>query len=74
MRKSRRMGGGMADSTAEENIDIMIQVMADPSLHVQASKGYKYTSTTVALDGGEDAKICRGARDAEEVLDFDPDE
>ena len=52
----------------------MIQVMADPSLHVQASKGYKYTGTTVALDGGEDAKFCTGAKDAEEVLDVDADE
>ena len=51
------------DSTAEGNIDIMIQVMSDQSLHVQASKGYKYTVTTVDLNGEEDSKICRGAKD-----------
>ena len=62
IRKARGMGGGMADLTAEEHIDIMIQVMSDPSLHVQASKGYTYTGTTVALDGGEDAMVCRDAK------------
>ena len=63
IRKACRIGGGLVDLTAEENIDIMIQVMSDQSLHVQASKGYKYTSTTVDLNGGEDSKICREARD-----------
>ena len=51
------------DLTPEENIDIMIQVMSDPNLHVQASRGYKYTGTTVALDGSEDNMICREAKD-----------
>ena len=60
IRKARRMGGGLVDLTAEENVGIMIQVMSDQSLHVQASKGYKYTGTTVALVGSEDGKVCRG--------------
>ena len=63
IRKARRMGGGMVDVTPEENIDIMIQVMSDQNLHVQASKGYKYTGTTVALDGSEDSMICREAKE-----------
>ena len=63
IRKARRMGGGLVDLTAEEKIDIMIQVMSDQSLHVQASKGYKYTGTTVDLNGEEDSKICREAKD-----------
>ena len=63
VKKARRKGGGMVDLTIEENIDIMIQVMSDKNLHLQASKGYKYTGTTVALDGGEDSKICREAKD-----------
>ena len=61
--KARRMGGGLVDLTSEENIDIMIQVMSDRNLHDLASKGYKYTGTTVALDGTEDAKIIREAKD-----------
>jgi len=63
IRKARRMGGGMVDLTPEENLDIMIQVMSDQNLHVQASKGYKYTGTNVALDGSEDSMICREAKD-----------
>ena len=53
----------MVDLTREENLDIMIQVMSDESLHLLASNGYKYTGTTVALDGSEDSMICREARD-----------
>ena len=63
VRKSRRTGGGLVDLTTEENIDIMIEVMSDKSLHLQATKGYKYTGTTNALDGSEDAMICREAKD-----------
>ena len=62
VRKARRSGGGMVDLTEEENIDIMIEVMSDLRLHLQASKGYKYTGTTVALDGSEDNMICREAK------------
>ena len=53
----------MVDLTPEENIDIMIEVMSDRDLHLQASKGYKYTGTTVNLDGSEDGMICREAKD-----------
>ena len=53
----------MVDLTAEENIDIMIEVMSDKNLHLQASKGYKYTGTTVALNRDEDKMICREAKD-----------
>ena len=35
----------MVDLTAEENIDIMIEVMSDLGLHLKASRGYKYTGT-----------------------------
>ena len=61
--KARISGGGMVDLTKEENIEIMAQVMSDRALHVQACKGYKYTGTTVALDGSEDDLICREAKD-----------
>jgi len=63
VRKARRMGGGLVDLSPEENIDIMIEVMSDRNLHLQASKGYKFTGATVALDGTEDCKICREAKD-----------
>ena len=63
VQKARRAGGGLVDLTPEENIDVMIEVMSDPDLHLLASKGYKYTGTTVALDGSEDNMICREAKD-----------
>ena len=63
IKKARRMGGGLVDLTPEENTGIMIQVMSDKSLHLQASKGYKSTGTTVALDGTEDCNICREAKE-----------
>ena len=63
IQKARTMGGGLVGLTAEENIDIMIEVMSKRDLHLLASRGYKYTGTTVALDGSEDCKICREAKD-----------
>ena len=63
IKKARVMGGGMVDLTPEENIDIMIEVMSDRDLHLTASRGFKYTGTTVALDGSEDCMICREAKD-----------
>ena len=61
LRKARTRGGGLVEATREENIDLMIEVMQDPALHKQASKGYKYTGTNVALGGSEDWRICREA-------------
>ena len=63
IQKARSAGGGLVDLTPEEIIDIMIEVMSDRNLHLQASKGYEYTGTTVALDGSEDNMICREAKD-----------
>ena len=55
IRKSRAMGGGLADLTREENIDIMCEVMDDLELHLKAAMGYKYyTGTTNSFDGSED--------------------
>ena len=53
-------GGGIVDLKPEGNIDIMVEVMSDLDLHLKASKGYKYTGTTVDLNGEEDSNICRG--------------
>lgn len=63
LEKVRGSGGGLADLTKQENIDIMAQVMSNTCLHLQACKGYKLTGTTVALDGSEDDMICREAKD-----------
>ena len=63
IRKARQRGGGLVDLTREENIDIMIEVQSDLELHLKACQGYKYTGTTVALDGTEDdTMICREAK------------
>ena len=61
VRKSRKAGGCMVDLTREENIDVMIEVMSDAELHLQASRGYLYTGTMVPLDGSGDHHICREA-------------
>ena len=63
IQKGRSRGGGLVDLTRQENIDIMIEVMSSRSLHLKACLGYKYTGTTVSLDGKEDAMICREAKD-----------
>ena len=41
IRTARRIGGGLVDLTAEENMDIMIQVMSDQSLHVQTVRTHR---------------------------------
>ena len=60
LEKARCKGGGLVDCTPEENLEMMVQVMSDKSLHLQASAAYKHTGTTVALDGTEDEEIRRG--------------
>ena len=70
IQKSRARGGGLVDLTREENIDVMIEVMSDLSLHLTACKGYKYTGTTVALDGSEDWMISREAKNFFTELDM----
>ena len=51
----------MVELTREEILDTMIEVMADRQLHIDASKGYIMTGTTVAFDGSQDAYINREA-------------
>ena len=63
IQKPRIRGGGMVDLGREENLDIMIEVMSDLSLHLKACEGYLYTGTTVAFDVSEDTYICREAKD-----------
>ena len=61
--KAREQGGGLVDLTPEENISIMNQVMANKDLHLKASRAYKYTGTTNALDGSEDHLITGYAKE-----------
>ena len=61
-RFARRAGGGLVVLTKEENMDIMIDVVSEPQLHRTAAKGFKFTGTTVAIDGSEDSEIKRSAK------------
>ena len=51
----------MVDLTLEENIDIMAEVMLSKDLHLMATRGFKLTGTTIALDGTEDDMVTREA-------------
>ena len=62
LHKTRTQGGGLADCTAEENLEIMTTVMSDKDLHLKAAKAYKHTGTTNALDGTEDGMIAGDAK------------
>ena len=42
-------------------MDMMMDVLSDPKLHLHAADGYKKTGATVALDGSEDYMIVREA-------------
>ena len=42
-------------------IDMMMEVLLDPQLHLHAADGYKKTGANVALDGSEDHLIVREA-------------
>ena len=61
MKKARSQGGGLVDLTLEENIDIMAEVMLSKDLHLMATRGFKLTGTTIALDGTEDDMVTREA-------------
>jgi len=57
--------------THEECMQLMLDVMSDPALHVGASQGYKKVGQTIDLYGKEDALVCReaGAYWSEETTD-----
>ena len=61
IRKARQTGGGLTELTRRENLDIMIEVLSDVAVHIQASKGYKKVGITNRLDGTEDWMIKREA-------------
>ena len=61
IQKTRMQGGGMAECSIEENIEIMITIMSSEKLHLIATEGYKLIGATVDLNGGEDDRIKREA-------------
>ena len=58
LEKTRERGGGVIGLTPEENLEIMVQVMSNKELHINACKSYNHTGTTNAVDGTEDDQIC----------------
>ena len=56
-----RSGQVVPCPSKETCISMMREVLCKKQLHVQASKGYKYTGATIALDGTEDHMVCREA-------------
>ena len=48
----------------ETMIDLMVEVLSNPSVHLRAAAGYKKTAVAVNIDnGGADLEICREAGD-----------
>ena len=62
LHKNRVQGGGVADCTPEENLEIMTKVMSNKAIHLKAAKAYKHTGTTNAFDGTEDDDITGDAK------------
>ena len=63
LEKTRSRGGGLIETTDEECITLMAQVMSNPKHHLQACRGYKSTGTTLAFDASEDDLIENDAKD-----------
>ena len=47
----------------ETMIDLMVQVLSSPEVHLRAARGYKKTAVAVHIDGREDQEIQREAGD-----------
>jgi hypothetical protein len=56
-----RDGHVVPKCSQEECMTLMFEVLSDPELHLNASKGFKKTGETVDLFGAEDLLICREA-------------
>ena len=56
-----REGSVVPRITPEESLDLMLDILSDPALHIRAAEGYNSTGLNVALDGGQDGLICREA-------------
>ena len=58
-----KSGQSVAQLQPEEMVDIMVDVLDRPELHLQAADGYTKTAVAVDIDGFEDHKIVREAGD-----------
>ena len=58
-----KSGQSVAQLQPEEMVDIMVDVLYRPELHLQAADGYIKTAVAVDIDGFEDHKIVREAGD-----------
>ena len=67
-----RSGQVVPCPSKETCINMMGQVLCKKQLHVQASKGFKYTGATIALDGTEDDMVCREAGEFFHKLNMRP--
>ena len=56
-----RKGMSVPKLDPTECVDMMVQVLSDPRIHLRGAEGYKKTGATVALDGSEDHLIVREA-------------
>ena len=70
LHKTRTQGGGLADCTAEENLEIMTKAMSNKDLHLKAARAYNRTGTTNALDGTDDDMIAGDAKTFWDELDM----
>jgi len=67
MREARmlvdKMRGGevVPKLSNEQCMELMLEVLSDPGLHVRAAQGYKKTGQSIDLHGQEDCLICREA-------------
>ena len=56
-----RAGKVVPKLSNEECMVLMLEVLSDPALHMQAAKGYKSVGQSIDLHGREDELVCREA-------------
>ncbi len=56
-----RSGQVVPKLTHEECMQLMLEVLSDPALHMRASEGYKKVGQSIDLYGREDEMVCREA-------------
>ena len=61
MIEKMRHGQAVPKRKHTECLDLMWNVLSDPSLHAAAARGFKKVGQTVELHGNEDQEICREA-------------
>ena len=65
-----RNGVVVPKTSATKCIDMMMTVLNNPQLHINAAQGYKSTGATVALDGSEDHLVVKEAGEFFRRLDM----